>query len=120
MSFTSGPFTLHAQQVLVEDRAYCPKNTLKSYNNRVKEFIQFCEDKYSSESHAQNASTVTEEKLFGFLHYQSRRPLRPWSKKSSYKKRQEGAALLMKVMMEIPAHKMAMVVYLMKQSMIII
>jgi len=41
------------------------------------QFIQFCEAKYSSESPAQSASTVTEEKLFGFLHYQSCRPLCP-------------------------------------------
>ncbi len=59
MSFTSGPFALHAQQVLVEDHAYHPNNTQKLYNSCVKEFIQFCEAKYSSESHAQNASTVT-------------------------------------------------------------
>ena len=69
MSYTSGPFALHAQQVLLEDRASRPNNTRLSYNNRVKEFIQFCEAKYSSESPAQSASTVTEEKLFGFLHF---------------------------------------------------
>jgi len=90
MSYTSGPFALHAQQVLLEDRASRPNNTRLSYNNRVKEFIQFCEAKYSSESPAQSASTVTEEKLFGFLHYQSRRPLCPRRKKSSYCKRKVG------------------------------
>jgi hypothetical protein len=40
MSYTSGPFALHAQQVLLEDWASHPNNTRLSYNNRVKEFIQ--------------------------------------------------------------------------------
>jgi hypothetical protein len=87
MSYTSGPFALHAQQVLIEGYASRPNNTHLCYNNRVKEFIQYCEAKYCNDSAAQNATTVTEEKLFGFLHYQSRRPVRPRRKKSSYRKK---------------------------------
>lgn len=87
MSFVSGPFAPHAQQVLQEDRAYRPKNTQKCYASRVEEFLEFCHAKYPCPgSGAEHPATVTEEKLFGFLHYQCRRPIRPRRKRSSYKK----------------------------------
>jgi hypothetical protein len=93
MSYTSGPFALHAQQVLEEDHGYRPNNTSLCYNNRMKEFIQYCLAKYSGPDLAvQNATTVTEEKLFGFLHYQCRRLIRPRCKKSSYRNRSKSGS----------------------------
>jgi hypothetical protein len=87
MSFVSGPFAAAAQQVLRDDRVGRPINTSKIYDGRVKEFIDFCMAKYPSRGRgADSPTTVTEEKLFGFLFYQSRRPPRSLKGRKNKKK----------------------------------
>ncbi|KAI2494194.1 Centromere DNA-binding protein complex CBF3 subunit [Fragilaria crotonensis] len=76
MSFTSGPYATHARAVLAEQDEFEKKNTLLAYNNKVSEFVGFCHSLFPSTSAADNAATVNEEKLFGYLFYTSRRSVR--------------------------------------------
>ena len=71
MSFTSGAYASHAQQVLREDQEGTPANTLKAYEAKATEFLQYCKLNHKSNDMAIPATTVTEEKVFGFLYYQS-------------------------------------------------
>jgi hypothetical protein len=68
MSYLTGQYAAHAQQVLQDDRAYRPANTGRAYDKRTEEFIQFCIAKHSDmDPPYDNPTLVTEEKLFGFL-----------------------------------------------------
>ena len=83
MLFTSGPFATHAQAVLSEQDKFVKTNTAQAYNHKVAEFLGFCDSLYPVTSPADNATTVNEEKLFGFLFYTSRRPTRTRGRRSS-------------------------------------
>ena len=78
MSYTAGIFAPHAQQVLADDRDGKPANTKRAYDGKRDEFLAYCQYAHSGGSEGVfNPFTVTEEKLFGFLYYCSRRPKRP-------------------------------------------
>jgi hypothetical protein len=81
MSFVHGSFNEETQQVLADDKAGQPANTKKAYGVKVKEFLAFCEEIFTSNDPALPSTIVTEEKLFAFLFYQSRRPVRKQGKK---------------------------------------
>jgi hypothetical protein len=83
MSFTSGPYAAHARAVLSEQDKFVKTNTANAYNHKVAEFLGFCNSLYPITSPADNATTVNEEKLFGFLFYTSRRPTRNRGRSSS-------------------------------------
>ena len=76
MSFTSGPYASHARAVLAQQDEFDKKNTLLAYNNKVSKFVGFCHSLFPPSSAADNAATVTEEKLFGYLFFTSRRSVR--------------------------------------------
>ena len=61
---------------MAEQDEFDKENTLLAYNNKVSEFVGFCHSLFSSTSAADNAATVNEEKLFGYLCYTSRRSVR--------------------------------------------
>ena len=54
-----------------------PENTKLAYDRKTREFIEFCEAIFPVNNDDNrggmgiNPALVTEEKLFGFLHYQS-------------------------------------------------
>ena len=81
MSYTSGIYGDQARRVLLENRAAIPTNTLVAYDNKEKEFIQFCEAKFPSTESGVHAGTVTEETAFGFLYYQTYRKVRKRGRK---------------------------------------
>lgn len=83
MSFTSGPYAAHARAVLSEKDKFVKTNTAQAYNHKVAEFLGFCLSLYPVTSPGDNATTVNEEKLFGFLFYTSRRPTRTRGRPSS-------------------------------------
>jgi hypothetical protein len=75
MSFTTGIFSQQAQNVLNDSRVLEKENTNRAYDGKAREFEEFCESVFSSlPDHCRK--TVTEEKLFGFLYYQSFRQQR--------------------------------------------
>lgn len=82
MSFTSGIFASHARQVLIEESENQKTNTDQAYESKAEEFLNFCDAIFPSSESAANSRTVTEEKLFGFLYYQSRRPKRKRGKRN--------------------------------------
>jgi hypothetical protein len=70
MSYTSGVFAQHARNVLAERELDVKKNTFLAYNRKAEEFKAFCNKLYSNDAYP---TLVTEEKVFGFLYYQSHR-----------------------------------------------
>ena len=77
MSFTSGPYAEHAQRVLQDDEDSIPLNTRVAYASKGEEFLSFCDKIYGERSRDEvSARTVTEEKVFAFLFYQSYRKVR--------------------------------------------
>ena len=79
MSYTSGRFAEHARQVLQDDHDGTPANTARAYDPKAKEWVNYCDHTYhanGSEVAHTSKYLVTEEKFFGFLFYQSRRPKR--------------------------------------------
>lgn len=80
MSFTSGRFARQAQHVIEQEGRLSKKNTLLAYDNKGREFLEFCNAVFSHEA---IPTTVTEEKLFGFLYYQSQRSSRKRGRKTS-------------------------------------
>ena len=78
MSFVSGPFAASTQQVWRDGHDGRPLiNTSMLYDGKVYEFTYFCMARHPSHRKVDDYSTIgTEEKLFGFLLYQSRRPPR--------------------------------------------
>ena len=76
MSYTTGRFVQQARQVLVDDTAGTPENTLRAYDNKTKEYLEFCRHAYGNNTDVLaglSPYTITEEKFFGFMYYQSRR-----------------------------------------------
>jgi hypothetical protein len=73
MSFTSGRWARHAQHTLCERDENVKRNTSIAYDPKGIEFANFCKEVYSSQDQA-IIQTVTEEKVFSFLFYQSIRP----------------------------------------------
>lgn len=65
-----GPFAAHAQRVLREAEIHRPDNTTLAYGPKKEEFRGFCDIVYAGKPHPR---TITEEKVFGFLYYQSYR-----------------------------------------------
>lgn len=78
MSFTSGPFAVQAQRILDQEERLTRRNTKIAYDRKGKEFLAFCKAVYSSQD---IPTTVTEEKVFGFLFYQAYRPCRKRGRK---------------------------------------
>lgn len=74
MSFTTGEYARHAQHTLQEAVENGKKNTAIAYEPKSLEFRNFCRAHYT-DRHMDPAfiETVTEEKLYGFLFYQSYR-----------------------------------------------
>ena len=86
MSASAGQFATHSQQVLTEDRDGRPKNTKRAYDLKEKEWFSFCDHLFSKGTSGigQRVSyTVTEDRLFGFLFYQSRRNRKKRGKRTS-------------------------------------
>ena len=77
MSYTSGKFAAQAKQVAADDKAGRPENTILAYRRKMAEFLDFSRYAFPSEVDGIPSTTVTEEKFFGFLWYQSRRHQRP-------------------------------------------
>ena len=77
MSYTSGKFAAQAKQVAADDKAGRPENTILAYRRKMSEFLDFSRYAFPSEVDGIPSTTVTEEKFFGFLWYQSRRHQRP-------------------------------------------
>ena len=77
MSYTSGKFAAQAKQVAADDKAGRPENTILAYRRKMAEFLDFSCYAFTSEVDGIPSTTVTEEKFFGFLWYQSRRHQRP-------------------------------------------
>lgn len=71
MSFTTGIYSAHSQQLLIETEAHRKVNTAKAYDHKVREFKAYCAHVFSGM--VTGRETVTEEKIFGFLLYNSRR-----------------------------------------------
>jgi len=77
MSYTSGKFAAQAKQVAADDKAGHPENTILAYRRKMAEFLDFSRYAFPSEVDGIPSTTVTEEKFFGFLWYQSRRHQQP-------------------------------------------
>ena len=71
MLYTQGIFAAHAKQVIEDYIEGKPANTMIAYNQKAEEFIMYCQQVHPSSSSAVSDTTVTEEKNFGFLFYQS-------------------------------------------------
>ena len=76
MSYTNGIFAAHAKQVIEDDIEGTPANTIVTYERKTKDFIMYCEKIHPTSSSGISSTTVTEEKFFGFLFYQSRRSVK--------------------------------------------
>ena len=83
MSYTSGQFAAHAQQVLQDDHDGTPENTTRAYKPKANKWVAYCDHTCGADhnilAHV-SKYLVTEEKFFGFLFYQSRRSKRPAGK----------------------------------------
>ena len=78
MSYTSGKFAAQAKQVAADNKAGHPENTILAYRRKMAEFLDFsCYAFPSNKVDGIPSTTVTEEKFFGFLWYQSRRHQQP-------------------------------------------
>ena len=66
MAFTSGPFAVQAQRILDHEEQFTRKNTRLAYDRKAEEFLAFCNTMYANHDFP---TTVTEEKVFGFLYY---------------------------------------------------
>ena len=78
MSYTSGKFAAQAKQVAADDKAGRPENTILAYRRKMAEFLDFsCYAFPSNKVDGIPSTTVTEEKFFGFLWYQSSRHQQP-------------------------------------------
>lgn len=80
-----GPYALHAQRVLREAELNRPANTTAAYVPKKAEFRGFCEAVWSGTPYP---FLVTEEKMFGFLYYNSYR-----SHYDKKKRKRDGAIL---------------------------
>ena len=78
MAFTSGRFAVQAQRILEQEEQLTRRNTKLAYDCKGKEFLEFCQAAYS---HHEIPTTVTEEKVFGFLYYQAYRRCRKRGRK---------------------------------------
>ena len=76
MSYTQGIFAAHAKQVIEDDIEGKPANTMIAYNQKAEDFIMYCQQVHPSSSSTVSHTTVTEEKKFGLLFYQSCQSLR--------------------------------------------
>ncbi len=70
MSYTSGIFAEHARSVLEEARLDSKPNTDLAYDSKIDEFKGYCMKLWNTDPFPES---VTEEKVFGFLFYQSQR-----------------------------------------------
>ena len=82
MSYTSGIFAKAARQVQQDDNNGIPFNTQLAFGQKGEEFLEYCTSIFSCCGYS--TQIVTEEKVFGFLFYQSYRMQR----KRGCKKRQ--------------------------------
>ena len=73
MAFTSGSFAVQAQRILDHEEQLTRRNTRLAYDRKTQEFVAFCNSMYSTHEFP---TTVTEEKVFGFLYYQAYRKTR--------------------------------------------
>ena len=71
-----GRFEQAAKNVIAEEKANGPDNTDIAYHPKIAMFKDFCNVMYKEDnlSPGEYSTLVTEEKMFGFLYYQSRRP----------------------------------------------
>ena len=80
MSFIAGEFTVQSENVFNDAEDLSKKNTAKQYDPKILEFKAYCKAVYF-ERQPESYETVNEDKLFGFLYYQSRRAPRKRGKK---------------------------------------
>ena len=78
MACTSGSFAVQAQRILHHEDQLTRRNTNLAYGRKGQEFLAFCQAVYSEHEFP---TTVTEEKVFGFLYYQAYRQARKRGRK---------------------------------------
>ena len=79
-----GRYSQCARRLLTEELEHTPDNTKLAYDKKELLFVNFCNQMYKdSTNYGEYPSLVTEEKMFGFLYYQSRRAKTKTGKKKN-------------------------------------